>query len=260
MAAALAGSRPRRHAPRDYGAICPPDLVDGALDWQRRLTDAGFAGIHWPTEHGGRGLTPTTTAAWLLECARAGVPAVFNMVGFVLAGGAILRYGTPSSRAMHLRSTLTTDHVWCQLFSEPGRRQRPRLAVDTGRTRRRPLHRQRPEGVVLGRALQQLGHPDGTHTAARRRSTEARRHLVLPVSDGPAGHRGPPAEADDRRGRVRRGVLHRRRAAGRLPPRSAARRLGCRHGGADQRARPHRHLGDRARTSSRPDGPTRRGT
>jgi alkylation response protein AidB-like acyl-CoA dehydrogenase len=108
------------HAPRDYGAICPPDLVEEGLEWQRRLTDAGWAGIHWPVEHGGRGLTPDHNAAWLLECARAGVPAVFNMVGFVLSGGAVMRYGTPEQQARHLRATLTTDQVWCQLFSEPG--------------------------------------------------------------------------------------------------------------------------------------------
>jgi len=110
----------RQHAPRDYGAICPPDLVDAGLAWQRRLTEAGWAGIHWPVEHGGRGLTAEHNGVWLLECARAGVPAVFNMVGFVLAGGAIMRYGTPGQQADHLRSTLTTEHVWCQLFSEPG--------------------------------------------------------------------------------------------------------------------------------------------
>ncbi len=108
------------HAPRDYGAICPPDLVDAGLAWQRRLTEAGWAGIHWPVEHGGRGLTPEHNGVWLLECARAGVPAVFNMVGFVLAGGAVMRYGTPEQQAIHLRATLATDHVWCQLFSEPG--------------------------------------------------------------------------------------------------------------------------------------------
>ncbi len=109
-----------QHAPRDYGAICPPDLADDALAWQRTLTDAGWAGIHWPTEHGGRGLSADHNGAWLLECARAGVPAAFNMVGFVLAGGAIMRYGTPEQQHRHLSATLTTEHVWCQLFSEPG--------------------------------------------------------------------------------------------------------------------------------------------
>ncbi len=108
------------HAPRDYGAICPPDLIDAGIDWQCRIRDAGYTGIHWPVEHGGRGLSVEHNAAWLLECARAGVPPVLNMVGLVLAGGAILRYGTPEQQGRHLRRTLDADDVWCQLFSEPG--------------------------------------------------------------------------------------------------------------------------------------------
>jgi alkylation response protein AidB-like acyl-CoA dehydrogenase len=110
----------RQHAPRDYGAICPPDLVEAGLHWQRRIHDAGFAGIHWPIEHGGRGLTAEHNAAWMLECALAGVPPFFNMVGLVLAGGAIQRFGTPEQQREHLHRTLTGARVWCQLFSEPG--------------------------------------------------------------------------------------------------------------------------------------------
>ena len=110
----------RADAPPDYGAICPPELVEAGVAWQRRLDEAGFAGIHWPVEHGGQGLTPEHQAAWLIACAEAGVPPVLNMVGLVLAGGAILRYGTPEQQAQHLRPTLHGDQVWCQLFSEPG--------------------------------------------------------------------------------------------------------------------------------------------
>ena len=73
-------------APRDYGAILPPELVDAGIAWQRLLFADGWAGIHWPAEHGGRGLTPEHNAAWIEECARAGVPPFLNMVGLVLAG------------------------------------------------------------------------------------------------------------------------------------------------------------------------------
>jgi alkylation response protein AidB-like acyl-CoA dehydrogenase len=107
-------------APRDYGAICPPELIDRGVAWHRQIRDAGYAGIHWPTEFGGRGLSPEHNAAWLLECARAGVPPFLNMVGLVLTGGAILRYGTEDQRATYLRPTLSADQIWCQLFSEPG--------------------------------------------------------------------------------------------------------------------------------------------
>ena len=110
----------RQHAPRDYGAICPPDLIEAGTAWQRRIFDADFAGIHWPSEFGGQGLSPAHHGAWVEECAKAGVPPVLNMVGLVLAGGAVMSFGTDEQKAEHLRSTLNADHVWCQLFSEPG--------------------------------------------------------------------------------------------------------------------------------------------
>lgn len=110
----------RHEAPRDYGAICPPDLIDQGVAWQRLLAEHGFAGIHWPTEHGGQGLSPAHQGVWLLECALAGVPPVLNMVGLVLAGQAILQFGDTAQRDHHLRATLWAEHVWCQLFSEPG--------------------------------------------------------------------------------------------------------------------------------------------
>ena len=110
----------RQHAPRDYGAICPPDLVNEGVAWQRLIYDNGFAGLHWPTEHGGQGLTPAHHGAWVEECAKAGVPPVLNMVGLVLAGGAVMTFGTDELKQQHLRSTLSAEHVWCQLFSEPG--------------------------------------------------------------------------------------------------------------------------------------------
>jgi alkylation response protein AidB-like acyl-CoA dehydrogenase len=107
-------------APRDYGAICPPDMVQAGLSWQRHLFAHGKAGIHWPVEVGGQGLTAAHQGQWLYECALAGVPGVFNMVGLVLAGGSIQKFGTPEQQSMHLNATMRADHVWCQLFSEPG--------------------------------------------------------------------------------------------------------------------------------------------
>jgi len=107
-------------APRDYGAICPPDMVDEGLAWQRHLYASGKAGIHWPVEFGGQGLTAAHQGQWLYECALVGVPGVLNMVGLVLTGGAVQKFGTPEQQAMHLNATLRADHVWCQLFSEPG--------------------------------------------------------------------------------------------------------------------------------------------
>jgi alkylation response protein AidB-like acyl-CoA dehydrogenase len=109
----------RDGAPPDYGAILPPELAAAGRRWQRLLADEGWAGLHWPTEHGGRGLTPDHTAAWIAECALAGVPPFLNMVGLVLAAGALLGHGTPQQQAALLRPTLAGEIIWCQLFSEP---------------------------------------------------------------------------------------------------------------------------------------------
>ena len=110
----------RGDAPRDYGAICPPDLVQQGIAWQRRIHAAGYAGIHWPVEFGGRGHTAEHNSVWMLECALAGVPPFLNMVGLVLTGGAVLRYGTDAQKSEHLDRTLRAHRTWCQLFSEPG--------------------------------------------------------------------------------------------------------------------------------------------
>ncbi len=110
----------RSVAPRDYGPILPPELADAGRAWQRSLFDAGFAGIHWPVEYGGRGLTPAHTGAWAAACAAAQVPSCINMVGCVLTAGALLAYGTPEQQAEELLPIITGERVWCQLFSEPG--------------------------------------------------------------------------------------------------------------------------------------------
>ena len=144
-------------APSDWGAICPPERVPEGQVWQRRLFDAGFAGIHWPTEFGGQGLTAEHQAAWLLECALAGVPPVLNMVGLVLTGGAVQLFGTPEQKTEHLGPTVRGERVWCQLFSEPGAGSDLGSLSHQGRRRRGPVHRQRPEGVVLGRSRRRGG-------------------------------------------------------------------------------------------------------
>ena len=107
-------------APPDYGAIVPGGLAGEARRWQRLLADEGWAGIHWPVAHGGRGLGHGHQAVWLEEAARAGVPPFLSMVSMVLLGGTLLRHGTPAQQAEHLPPTLRGERLWCQLFSEPG--------------------------------------------------------------------------------------------------------------------------------------------
>jgi alkylation response protein AidB-like acyl-CoA dehydrogenase len=88
--------------------------------WQRLLHEAGYAGINWPREYGGRGATPTEHLIFLEETERAGAPYVgVNFVGLLHAGPTLIAEGDDEQRMRHLPAILRGDDVWCQGFSEP---------------------------------------------------------------------------------------------------------------------------------------------
>jgi alkylation response protein AidB-like acyl-CoA dehydrogenase len=89
-------------------------------DWQKRLFDAGYAGIDWPAEFGGRGASPAEHLVFLEEMAAARAPNVgVNFVGLLHAGPTLIAEGTDEQKARYLPRILQGDEVWCQGFSEP---------------------------------------------------------------------------------------------------------------------------------------------
>jgi hypothetical protein len=109
----------------DYGPPPPPGdwPARRAYDtgWQRRLFDAGYAGLHWPKEFGGKGLPVTQQLVYLEEYARADAPYIsVNFVGMMHAGPTLIAEGTDEQRAHHLPRILRGETVWAQGFSEPG--------------------------------------------------------------------------------------------------------------------------------------------
>ena len=89
--------------------------------WQRMLFEAGYAGINWPTEYGGRGASLTEQLVYYEEIARSGAPDVgIGFVGQLHAGPTIMMMGSEAQRQAHLPRILDGTEVWCQGFSEPG--------------------------------------------------------------------------------------------------------------------------------------------
>jgi alkylation response protein AidB-like acyl-CoA dehydrogenase len=89
--------------------------------WQKQLHAAGYAGINWPAEYGGRGASPTEHLIFLEETERARAPYIgVNFVGLGHAGPTLIAEASDELKARHLPSILNGDHVWCQGFSEPG--------------------------------------------------------------------------------------------------------------------------------------------
>ncbi len=88
--------------------------------WQRLLFEAGYAGIDWPVEGGGRGASPVEELIFKEELERAHAPYVgVNFVGLLHAGPTIIAEGTAEQRQRYLPPILRGDEVWCQGFSEP---------------------------------------------------------------------------------------------------------------------------------------------
>ncbi len=112
-----------KHAPamraRIETAATDRECFDAGRAWQRLLFDAGWAGVAWPTEYGGRGETTAQATIFAEEQSRFGVSAGFVASTIGMVGPVLLRHGNEAQRARYLRPLLRADETWCQLFSEP---------------------------------------------------------------------------------------------------------------------------------------------
>jgi len=88
-------------------------------EWQKQLHAAGWAGISWPQEYGGRGATMVEQAIFAAEASRQEAPAPANVLGLAMGGPVVIAHGTDDQKARYLEPILTGEEIWCQGFSEP---------------------------------------------------------------------------------------------------------------------------------------------
>ncbi|MEV0732928.1 acyl-CoA dehydrogenase family protein [Polymorphospora sp. NPDC050346] len=96
-------------------------MVDFDRAWQRRQYDGGWAGVSWPAEFGGAGLSLTEQILWYEQCAQfdAPEPGVFN-IALGHAGPTLIVEGSDEQKHDHLGPILRGEEIWAQGFSEPG--------------------------------------------------------------------------------------------------------------------------------------------
>jgi alkylation response protein AidB-like acyl-CoA dehydrogenase len=88
-------------------------------DWQKKLYEAGWAGLSWPKEYGGRGASLVEQAIFNEEIVRAQAPQMANVLGLAMGGPTVIAHGSDEQKERYLQPILSAEEIWCQGFSEP---------------------------------------------------------------------------------------------------------------------------------------------
>ena len=88
---------------------------------QRRLFDGGYAGISWPAEYGGGGLTEAHERAFAEEAEAFETPdfGVLSVTTFGSCVPTMIKHADPAYLGRHVPRVLRGEELWCQFFSEP---------------------------------------------------------------------------------------------------------------------------------------------
>ena len=188
-------------------------------DWQRKLYDGGWAGVHWPTEYGGRGASLTETAIFFEELGRARAPLPANVLGLLLAGPTIMIWGTDEQKERYLAADPLRRGDLVPGLLRARRRLRPRRAEDprgpaTATSGSSPARRCGPRGAQYSKWCMLVARTD--QDAPKHKGLT---YFLMDMEQD--GGPGPAAAPDHRRARVQRAV-HRGGADPRRERRSAA--------------------------------------
>jgi alkylation response protein AidB-like acyl-CoA dehydrogenase len=107
--------------PRGAGHQTSEQIAEGRAQ-QKKLYEAGYAGIAWPKEYGGQGLSAAHERAFQDESAGYQMPNLGVAGGTTLGVCALtmLQHASPDFLRRHIPRMLAADELWCQFFSEPG--------------------------------------------------------------------------------------------------------------------------------------------
>jgi alkylation response protein AidB-like acyl-CoA dehydrogenase len=117
----------RANKPADPGFMLPLTFMEVSTDaqfeylrdWQNKVYEAGYLGMSWPSEYGGRSLHPAYQRTVTRIMRELDVPIMINAIGNGWAGPLILDMGSEEQKRRYIKPMLAAEEIWCQGFSEP---------------------------------------------------------------------------------------------------------------------------------------------
>jgi alkylation response protein AidB-like acyl-CoA dehydrogenase len=112
----LNANKPRENGSAGEGQ---KGFIESRRKWQKKLYDAGYVGITWPKEYGGRGAGFMEQLIFNDEMILAQAPEPINVIGLGMGGPVVIAHGTEEQKKQYLPPLLSAEEIWCQGFSEP---------------------------------------------------------------------------------------------------------------------------------------------
>lgn len=86
--------------------------------WEDHVCQAGWAGLGWPLEYGGKAWPLTRQAIFHEEQARIGAPLGVNIIGHGILAPTLIHFASDAQKKRYLPGILSNREVWCQGYSE----------------------------------------------------------------------------------------------------------------------------------------------
>ena len=105
--------------PLTFMEVSNDQQFDFLRNWQRKVYEAGYLGMSWPTEYGGRGMHPEYQRIASRIMKEHDAPIMINAIGNGWAGPLMLDIGDEAMKQRYIKPMLSAEEIWCQGFSEP---------------------------------------------------------------------------------------------------------------------------------------------
>lgn len=105
--------------PLTFMEVSTDQQFDFLRNWQRKVYEAGYIGMSWPSAYGGRDMHPDYQRIATRIMKSHDAPILLNAIANGWTGPLLLDIGSEEAKKRYIKPMLSAEEIWCQGFSEP---------------------------------------------------------------------------------------------------------------------------------------------